>query len=214
MPAGAYVLTRSDSGKEDAAETGDLDIAGDLAVVGGPGVTIDAVAFSDRVFHILSGNVTISGVTVRTGNVRGDGGGIYNGGILTLENVALSSNTASGTGGGIYNAPSATLVMTNVTISGNSATGDGGGILNAGTLTLHNVTISGNDAGLGGGIVNNGGTINFRNTIVAGNVAISASDCSGTLSSLGYNLVQDTLDCTIGGDVTGMVRPELETESE
>jgi CSLREA domain-containing protein len=80
MLPGAYTLTRSDSGKEDASETGDLDIFGDVEIVGGPERTISAGVINDRVFHILDGTVTISGTTILGGNVPGDGGGIYNSG--------------------------------------------------------------------------------------------------------------------------------------
>jgi hypothetical protein len=39
--------------------------------------------------------------------------------------------------------------------------------------------------------------VNIRNTIVAQNAAITGSDCSGTLNSLDYNLIQNTNGCTI-----------------
>ena len=142
LAADTYSLTRSDSGKEDASQTGDLDITDDLTIVGGPGVTIEADGINDRILHVVSGNVSISGVTIQGGNVPGDGGGIYNSGILLLEKIALTGNMATGKAGGIYNAASGTLVVTNSTISGNSAPDDAGGIFNAGTLTLNSVTLS------------------------------------------------------------------------
>jgi CSLREA domain-containing protein len=179
LPAGTYTLTRTDNGNEDASQTGDLDITGDLTIVGGPGATIDASGITDRVFHILGGNVTISGVAIKNGGSNvGDGGGIYNGGTLTLNNSTVSGNVASAGGGGIYN---------------------------SGTLALNNVTIANNTANNGGGILNDVGTVEFRNTIIAGNTAVSAPNCSDTLSSLGYNLVQDTSGCTITGDTTGNI---------
>jgi CSLREA domain-containing protein len=181
MP-GTYVLIRSDSGKEDAAQTGDLDIFGDVEIVGGPGTTISAGVIHDRVFHILDGNVTISGVTIKDGNVPGDGGGVYNSGVLKLENVTVSGNTASGSGGGLYNR--GVLALTNSTIAGNVAAVGSGGVVN------------------GGG----GGAVHLWNTLIAGNMAAGvASDCAGTLSSLGYNLIQDTTGCIIGGDTTGNI---------
>lgn len=204
LPAGTYFLSRSDSGQEDAAQTGDLDIDGDLTIVGGPGLTtVDANGITDRVFHVLKGNVKISDVTIKNGHISGDGGGIHNNGSLTLERVTLTGNSASAAGGAIFNMPSRSLTVTNSTLSGNSASGAGGAILNRGSLTLDSATVADNSGSQGGGLRNDGGTISIRNTIVAGNTAPSAADCSGTLSSAGYNLIQNTAGCTIGGDTTG-----------
>jgi CSLREA domain-containing protein len=217
---GTYSLFRSDSGNEDASQTGDLDILGNLDIVGGPGRTIDGSGITDRVFHIFWGNVTITGVTIKNGGgTVNHGAGIYNhGGNLTLERVALSGNVASHIGGGIYNAQMGTLTVVNSTVSGNTIISDddplsgGGGIFNKGSLTLNSSTISGNtvisDDGapsVGGGIVNYFGTTNLHNTIIAGNNAASARDCYGTLFSQGYNLIQDTLGCTIHGNTTGNI---------
>jgi len=172
LPPGAYTLTRTDNGNEDACTTGDLDIRGDVDIVGGPGVTIDASGITDRVFHVMSGNVTLSDMTIKNGG--GDvnyGGGIYNKGHLTL---------------------------TNVTLSGNEAEYSGGGIKNIGQLTLYNSTLADNHAGsTGGGVANYGDPVEFQNTIIAGNTAASAADCTGSLSSLGHNLVGDDTGCPV-----------------
>jgi CSLREA domain-containing protein len=175
LPAGTYFLTRSDNGNENAGQTGDLDITDDLTIiVKGPGATIDASGITDRVFHIPGGNVNISDVTIKNGGSNvDDGGGIYNGGTLTLNNSTVSGNIASA----------------------------GGGIYNSGTLALNNVTIANNTADNGGGISNDAsGTVEFRNTIIAGN---APHDCSGTLSSQGYNLDSDgTCHLTGTGDIS------------
>ena len=53
---------------EDAGATGDLDITDDLTVNGaGAGTTIIDGGALDRVFHVLSGTVGISSVTIRNG---------------------------------------------------------------------------------------------------------------------------------------------------
>jgi VCBS repeat-containing protein len=195
---------------------------------------IDSSEITDRAFQILGGDVTIKGVTItKSGNtVAGDGGGIhnstnltlvestlsdnhtaasgggiYNEGVLTLFDSTISINTANDSGGGIANASMGSVALNNSTVSGNTATNDGGGIFNMGLLPLHNATIADNRANNGGGVVNSdaSGTVNFRNTIIAGNTATSAPDCSGTLSSLGYNLIQDPSSCTISGDTTGNI---------
>ncbi len=171
LPPGAYTLTRTGSGEEDACTTGDLDIRGDVDIVGGPGVTIDASGITDRVFHIMHGNVTLSGLTIKNGSDVNHGGGIYNHGQLTL---------------------------TNVTLSGNQAEYSGGGIKNAGQLTLYNTTLADNHAGtFGGGVANYGDPVEFQNTIIAGNTGVSAADCYGSLISLGHNLVGDATGCPV-----------------
>jgi CSLREA domain-containing protein len=163
LPAGTYNLTISGRG-EDAAATGDLDIAanGKLTIQGAGAATtlIDAAGLGDRVFHVLAGaNADISGVSILNGNVLGFvGGGIYNAGTLVVGQCTLSGNSASeaiisgGDGGGIFN--TGTLTVSQSTLSGNSADHGGGGIYNAGTLTVSESTLSGNSADQGGGSFN------------------------------------------------------------
>ncbi len=148
------------------------------------------------------------------GNEAGDnGGGIANnGGTLEVSNSTIAGNTAEMSGAGIFNAQGM-LEMTNSTVSSNEAADDGGGIYNIATILLNNVTLTNNTAdddidgtGDGGGVYNvAGGVVNFANTILAGNRNLSgdAPDCSGSLTSQGYNLIQDITNCTIGGDTMG-----------
>jgi CSLREA domain-containing protein len=231
LPAGVYTLTRSDSGNEDSSSTGDLDITGNLAIQGAGAATtiIKAIGFSDRVIQVISGAVTISGVTIEGGNVTGNGGGIENDANLVLADSVITASQASEQGGGIFNAASATLSITASTISGNQAATKGGGIANLGSLTsanstianntsvnlgggfynqgslaLNNLTVASNQAASGGGVANDAaGVFNFENSIFAGNIAADSPDCAGSLTSLGYNLVQDLSGCTITGNTTG-----------
>jgi len=88
---------------EDGAARGDLDILGNLTIIGsGVDETIIDAAGLDRVFHVLAGaQLNLKNLTVRGGSeVRG--GGILNQGVLTLENVVVEDNSAD-FGGGIYN---------------------------------------------------------------------------------------------------------------
>ncbi|HEX9616426.1 MAG TPA: CSLREA domain-containing protein, partial [Anaerolineales bacterium] len=181
LEAGTYVLTRTDSGQEDSALTGDLDIATNLTIIGaGAGKTIiQAQAFSDRVFHILSGSVTLQGLTITGGNSSSNGGGILNLSNLTLVDVEIKGNNAGSSGGGVANAGSS-LTIDKSTISSNAA-GTGGGIHNgaASQLAVTNSTISGNNAANGGGIsneLNTAGTsqVSLLNVTVSGNTASSA----------------------------------------
>ncbi len=159
--------------------------------------------------------------SVVTGNTSEEaGGGIVGSGSSTvsLTGVAISDNQALG-GGGLFLNGNAALV--NVTISHNAAEAAGGGILTgSGTTTINNTTVTGNTADsdsvlvappeAGGGIARLGGTVTVRNTIVAGNKlgTVGADpDCSGTITSQGYNLVQNTTGCSgLGGpgDLTGV----------
>ena len=187
VPAGTYTLSPNPNWQsEDANVTGDLDITADLTITGAGAATTIIINGSptggrDRVFHILGGTVEISGLTIQNG-FWVNGGGIYNGGTLTLNNSTVSGNTTTHGAGGIYNAPGATATLTNVTVSGNTAA----------------VGIS---PGVVGGI-GNGGDATLKNTIVANN---TPDDCSGSITSAGHNLIEDTTGCTIGGDTTGNI---------
>src|SRR5690242_4255637 len=92
-----------------------------------------ATATTDfRIFSITAGNtVSLGAFTIQNGLLQlneGDGGGIYNSGILTLNGTRVQNNKAtSGNGGGIYN--TGDLTLNGGSISGNTAV-DGGGISN------------------------------------------------------------------------------------
>ena len=202
----------------------DSTVSGNTANIGAGGifnygtVTLTNATISDNIavtsdgggiVNAIAATLTLTNSTV-SGNTAADwAGGIRNEGSLVLIGSTVSGNTASnGQGGGILNANPGTLTMTNSTVSGNTAANWGGGIRNDGSLVLSGSTVSGNTAsnGQGGGIQNSSGTVNIKNTIVAGNTASGPGpDCSGTLTSQGYNLVQDTGGCAIAGDTIGNV---------
>jgi hypothetical protein len=162
---------------------------------------------------------TMSGNTVPVGN---SGGGVKSRGTLTMTNSTLN-NTYSGWDGGGLSLISGPATLTNVTISDNVTRGGGGGISISAATTLNNVTIAGNYADVdanpspgtttlfnGGGIYVWGSTaVAMRNSMLSGNVDNSDShhlnhpDCSGTITSLGYNLIGSTAGCTIQGKTTG-----------
>lgn len=101
-------------------------------------------------------------------------------GSSTLLNVTISDNSAN-YGGGMYNFEGGSAMLTNVTFSSNSAT-VGGGIFALGS-----------------------GSLILKNTLLTGGIASSGPDCSGTLTSYGYNLILDTTGCTLVGDETGNI---------
>ena len=187
----SVTLTRSDNGNEDSSATGDLDISEDVTIesIGGT-VLINAIEdYSDRIFHIHSGEITIHGLTISGGRVDGSGGGILN----------LSR-----------------LSLTNVTITDNSASANGGGLANLGVMAVNNVTVAGNTSdvdfsgqGNGGGIYHSGSTFTISNSIIAGNSSggalLISPDCFGNLESLGYSLVENNTACQLSGDIAGNI---------
>ncbi|MCA9919392.1 MAG: hypothetical protein KC445_15640, partial [Anaerolineales bacterium] len=183
--------------------------------------------------EVRQGSFTMNGGSIANNSAGNQGGGIFNDlGTVTLTDGTLTGNYAefgggaiatgvdshieisrtviytnsthsSENGGGILNL--GTITLTNVTLSDNLAN-NGGGLHNEGSATLNNVTIYENTAvSSGGGIYENGGTLTVGNTIIAGNSAPAGPDCTGTLTSSGYNLLQASSGCTVSGSTTGNI---------
>jgi hypothetical protein len=163
------------------------------------------------IYNCPSSTLTLINTTISNNNAL-IGGAICNGGMLTIMNSTISGNVARQHEGGAI-ANYGTLIITNSTFSGNIARPSllgslAGGILNgglfqsAGTLVINNSTLSGNVArgGKGGGIFNvKGSAVVLQNSIVANNMG---GNCSGTLTSHGYNLSSDgTCDFDSAGDL-------------
>jgi hypothetical protein len=105
------------------------------------------------------------------------------------------------------------LTINNSTLAGNSAYYYGGGIFNytsAGQLTINNSTISGNSGGTGGGTYNYyNGSVSLQNSIVANNS--SGGNCSGPITSNGYNLSSDNTCNFHGSGDRNNINPLLGT---
>jgi CSLREA domain-containing protein len=145
----------------------------------------------------------ISGNSATT--LAGFGGGIWSSGSnseLFLSASAVMGNTAGGGGGGL--AVGGPAWVSNTTVASNSAVDFGGGIYayaNTDAL-LSELTVTANTSGKkGGGIFAEGSPFigvnhpELRDTIVAANTATSQRDCSGAVSSGGYNLLGEGFDC-------------------
>ena len=159
-----------------------------------------------------------------TGNVADDGGGIYNGGteweIYNGGTAVISDSSFVGNrgndGGGAIQQNGPTMTITDSTFYGNGG-GVGGTIYNwVGALSITNCTIYGNSAWTYDGGIDNeqSGSVQLQNTILAGN---SESDCSGSLVSLGNNLIGSPSNCTItllSTDLTGDPKLGVLTYSE
>lgn len=151
-------------------------------------------------------------LTVQTSNIHhnqaggGGGGGISTeSGTVVLDQSAVYSNIATGSGGGIVNNVDAvtgvnSFTITNSTISGNGTAGQGGGLRNAGSAVTHlnNVTFNNNTATVVNGqtISVLAGTVTAKNTIIA--LSGSGTNCSGTVTSQGHNIVSDNT-CQMAG---------------
>ena len=123
-------------------------------------------------------------------SLTGAGGGIFNatgaGTWTALSNVTVASNSSSGAGGGINNDSEGRLVVASSTIANNTSGGDGGGIASSDPITEH---------------------VRIRNTILTGNSTgnlEAPENCSGALTSQGYNLDSGT-GCAFAepGDISG-----------
>jgi hypothetical protein len=164
---------------------------------------------------IFSGNEAISSIPgLVIGPAGGSGGGLDNSlwGLMTISNSTICDNVASydqtssakGYGGGLTAASGSTTTVTNCTFASNSAALYGGGIFQVPpasgsnsptptTLTVINSTISGNSATNGGGGIYVGGLgPSIGNTIIAANTAQAGPDVLDGVTSLGYNLIDNT----------------------
>jgi hypothetical protein len=189
---------------------------------------IDSSLIQSNVFLRFGGIVTNGPITITRSTISDNdaviGGGIYQfGGSMTIKDSTINGNFASSTGGGIHSDGSSQLIV-NSTISGNSTNYRGGGIWVKHSapsgLFMYNVTVAfnysdanDNGSGVAGGINQDflsTGSISMANSIVGNNFLFNLigggtpSDCEGTLSSLGYNLIE-TVDavCAVNGILTG-----------
>lgn len=158
-------------------------------------------------------------------NVSGTGGGIYEIGATTmvsLDRSLAAGNLAAMEGGGIAAFGGRSLTITNSTISGNAAVTYGGGINTRVVTSIAHSTITENvadadsdDYGNAGGIFcySSGCAAEINQTIIAHNIDQSASpfhDCmllnTGSLVSIGFNLVESTGNCVFDadGDIIGL----------
>jgi CSLREA domain-containing protein len=189
VPEGIYTLTLCTCTDEHQppAATGDLDITGDLTLIGaGAGATVIDGNATYRVFHIQSGTTSMAGVSIQNGQAEHGGGVLVEEAArLELTSCTVSGNSAEQAGGGIANWGTATL--TNCTVSRNSAVGGsewgpsgfGGAINNEGTVTLTDCAVIDNNGDFGGAI-NNEGTVTLTDCTVRDNSAVNGGGINNT----------------------------------
>ena len=175
VPTETYTLTM-----------GELDLNASVPVtisgVGAGSTTISGggtpTTITNRVFTVISGPVTMSGLTIANGSCGCGGGGIdvANPTSVTIDSSTISDNTSEG-GGGVF-VVGGVIRIDSSTISGNVVTdsGSGGGVeAGGGTVTITNSTISGNHAetgtGSGGGVEAAGGSFSFFADTISTNIA-------------------------------------------
>lgn len=206
---GATLVDSSISGNGAIADIG-VDGLGNITA--GGGLYVAAAP-------LLLVNSTVSGNTVETTDVTGNGVG---GGLLAMNDVqvlgsTISGNVADGDGGGIYKRLGAVydrsvVVVMNSTIAGNSAGGVGGALASQRSATLLNATVASNDSGNGGALMfqlaghgyNEGnGTLYLGSSIVAGNLAGAGSPFAAGIAA------DDTLTILGNSDLIVDAAPDL-----
>lgn len=167
--AGTYTLSILGLNENNAA-TGDLDIHGDITLIGEDvNTTIIDAAQIDRLFQILPhGQLTLKNVTLTGGEAyQFSGGAILNEGQLVLDNVILENNHAR-LGGAIYNTND--LFISQSEFSNNHAILNGGALYNTGVNSQTEIIQTNwhhNEAsGYGGAIANQLGTLNINQSTV------------------------------------------------
>ena len=149
------------------------------------------------------GNVLVENSTIAHNHSIG-AGGIFNvSGSLVVRNSAIVFNTTDNVqpGGGIVNF-NGSVEIVNSTIAKNLGGIVGGGISNSGFVSIKNSTIRENQSHLPGAGIFNGGILSIQNTIVAGNIlserfSPGPNECSGSIISLGNNVIGDPNGCDI-----------------
>jgi CSLREA domain-containing protein len=197
-------------------EVGDLDVLGDVTIIGGAGAIIDADGI-DRAFDVAPAPVAVAAVdgprlvliglsVINGAPAEGENGGaIRNAGVLELRNVSLVENAVIGTnasGGALLNAGQATI--TDSLIQGNFAPRAGGGIeaIAGSTTELVDTDLISNTTGAtpgnGGGYhITGAGTTSITGGLIEGNDA--ALEGGGVWNSFSGAMTLD--DVVIRGNV-------------
>ena len=164
-----------------------------------------------------SGTLSLDAVEISGNSTASGGGGIHNGSspavpaTLTVDRSAIVGNTTTGAAGagGIYDNQSSTVTVLRSTISQNtvSTISAGGGAAVFGSATFTASTIAGNTSaagsapfatGTGANLFVQSTTATLNQTLVAdalSSTATAPTNCQtfgGTISSLGYNLADDS----------------------
>lgn len=175
LQSGVYPLTISSLPGTDSGRTGDLDIFGDVIIVGegAERTTIDATAITDRIFDVMQGgSLRLVDLTLTGGNRSGTtvGGAIWNRGSLDALRTNFVGNRAH-RGGAIYSQDDGVVSLTETTFEKNEANDEGGAILSDNQLVIRDSIFRNNQANVGGALVSQSGTLQISNSMFAVNHA-------------------------------------------
>lgn len=211
VPDGAYTLAGSPD--EDFDKTGDLDVGipadQSITIIGASQAhTIIDVNHHDRAFdHFGAGQLTLSTMTIRNGQIEtGHGGGSIRSAassILWLDHVTVESSTVNGSngttdvGGGVLK-PGGTLNVTHSIIRNNTAVSGGGIEVSNSYLWMEDTTVSGNtaDGSSGGGLdIGAGSNYDIRTSRILDNTAYEGGGLyCGSATTL------NIIDTTVSGN--------------
>src|SRR5215212_1348882 len=186
IPAGTYTLSIAGTG-EDAAATGDLDITESLTINGaGMGKTILDAGDLDREFHVHSGTLTLSDLTVQNG-LADPGGALLVSRSSSITRVSFLNNRSTsdgsnGTGGAVFVSVEASADIVQSQFKSNFAYFGGGAVAsaNATVFTISDSTFDSNSTTLGGGaLYPNGNSATIENSTFINNSA----DTGGAIHS-------------------------------
>lgn len=210
-------------------DASDLSIGLTISALSTDPTPMDNNGDGTRIFRIDDGGVNtyadvkLMGLTLRDGDVTGDGGAIHSVENLELVGVSVVNNYAVGNGGGVYHragSTGGTLRIDGSTIANNEATLDGGGVWSNTNLPAEpdpdpdpnpivgvvlNSTVSNNLAGdEGGGIMNFDGQLEIRHSTVTANEAAHGSGVVSFGDALTKTLVYSSI---IAGNVINVNDP-------
>lgn len=186
-----------------------------------------------RVFHMISGNVALSGLTItrgKTNNASGGGilqeagtlmmsactvvsnvGGTLSGGMESraqarLADCTIASNTGTNGGvGGIFQS-SGSLSVSNCTLFGNSGVFGGGVWVSNAALQMINCTLTANNSGFGGGLFFEQGSAGITNSTFYKNSATHGGGIYDSVAATVRNTIVASNSVTgLGPDCFGTV---------
>ena len=172
--------------------------------IAGPGAALLTVSgnHSCRVLMVSGGAVSISGLTIRDGQLFGTGdtgAGVHiSGATVTIASCRIEGCrilAADSTGAAIAVLAGATLNLTDCAVTDNQAE-RGGAITSSGTANVTSCTVSGNSSGAlgvgGGGVVYNaGGIMSVSSCTITGNAALNYE--GGLLMCGGATLLRNSI---------------------
>jgi CSLREA domain-containing protein len=208
LPAGQYVLAIAGR-NENAAATGDLDITGDLTIVGaGSGSTRILADELDRVLELRTATVTVEGVTIAGGDTASINPVEIGGGALVGQSSSLTlvrSRVTGNAGNGALSLVGQALTLVDSRVDTNS--GPGITIFQGAASLLRSEVSANSTGGHGGGVQLNLGELPSSLTVVNSSISGNSAERSGggiyqgggSVSLFNATIADNTADADGGG---------------